>query len=306
MLTYHHLSQRPKHFTRLTGITLTEFGHILPVFSQLWQQSVTQAYLAKDHQRAFGGGRQARLLTVEDKLLFVLVYVRIYPLLLIHGLMFNLAESKTCEWVHRLLPILDDTLGVVHARPHRHQGRSLTEILREFPELKELGILTDGTERPIRRPKDQTRRTDDYSGKKKRHTHKNLVTSHPRSTRILSLSQTYPGRSHDKTIFEQEHRWCRDPVKMGGDLAFQGLAIPNIRFVLPAKKPRGRDLSDELKEQNRALSSVRVKVEHAICGAKRNRSVQDVYRNVKAGVDDLFMSIACGLHNLRIAHRFAH
>lgn len=305
MLTYHRLSQHPKHLERLTGITLAEFDHILPAFRQRWQQYVSDTYLTKDRQRAFGGGRHARLLTPEDKLFFILVYVRIYPLLFIHGLMFDLSEGKTCLWLHRLLPILDDTLGIVHERPHRHRGRSLDEILQEFPELKELGILTDGTERPIRRPKDQTRRTADYSGKKKRHTHKNLVLGHPRSARILSLSQTYPGRSHDKTIFEQEHPRCRDPVKVGGDLAFQGLILPNIHLVVPAKKPRSRALDQSLKEQNRAISSVRVRIEHAICGAKRNRSIQDVYRNIKTGVDDRFMSIACGLHNLRVTHRYS-
>lgn len=305
MLTYHSLSKHPKRLERLTGITLEEFNRILPTFNRLWHKRANNTYLVKDRKRAFGGGRHARLFTVEDKLLFILVYVRVYPLLFIHGLMFNLAESKSCKWVHRLLAVLDETLGAVHARPHRHRGKSLDEILREFPELKELGILTDGTERPIRRPEDQTRRTDEYSGKKKRHTRKNMILSHPLTNRILYLGQTQPGSIHDKTALEAEHPHCRDPVKVGGDLAFQGLTAPNLTFILPAKKPRGRDFPAIIKEQNRVLSSIRVRVEHAICGAKRNRSVQDVYRNVKAGVDDLFMSVACGLHNLRVTHRCA-
>jgi hypothetical protein len=48
---------------------------------------------------------------------------------------------------------------------------------------------------------------------------------------------------------------------------------------------------------------VRVKVEHAISGIKRSRSVKDVLRNTKDGFSDLVMVIACSLHNLRVDHR---
>lgn len=54
-------------------------------------------------------------------------------------------------------------------RPKRAKGRSLEEIIEAFPELQELGVLIDGTERPIRRPKEPTKQKEDYSGKKKRH-----------------------------------------------------------------------------------------------------------------------------------------
>src|SRR5437899_9022850 len=117
-----------------------------------------------------GGGQKGALKDPADKLLFILVYTRIYPLLIIQGMFFGMAESKACKWVGLLLPVLDATLGEIHMRPKRAKGRSLEEIIEEFPELKELGILTDGTERPIRRPKDAVQQKEHYSGKKKRHT----------------------------------------------------------------------------------------------------------------------------------------
>lgn len=55
---------------------------------------------------------------------------------------------------------------------------------------------------------------------------------------------------------------------------------------------------------NMCLARRRIRVEHAIAGMKRNRSVEDIYRNIKEGTDDLFMSVACGLHNLRVAYRY--
>ena len=62
-------------------------------------------------------------------------------------------------------------------------------------------------------------------------------------------------------------------------------------------------MTDQEKENNRKLAKVRVKVEHAIAGIKRSRTVKDIFRNTKDGFSDLVMVIACGLHNLRVDHR---
>src|SRR5437588_8166824 len=65
-------------------------------------------------------------------------------------------------------------------RPKRAKGRSLEEIIEECPELKEWGVRTFGTERPIRRPKDEEKQKTAYSGKKKRHTNKHVTITHPK------------------------------------------------------------------------------------------------------------------------------
>jgi hypothetical protein len=72
---------------------------------------------------------------------------------------------------------------------------------------------------------------------------------------------------------------------------------------MPKKKPRGRELTVAEKEQNSLISSVRIIVEHVICGIKRCRIVKDVLRNTKDKFNDLVMEIACGLHNFRTAYR---
>ncbi len=74
----------------------------------------------------------------------------------------------------------------------------------------------------------------------------------------------------------------------------------------PKKKPRGRELTLEEKEQNSLISrisSMRIVVEHVICGVKRCRVVKDVFRNTRDKFADLVMEIACGLHNFRTAYR---
>jgi hypothetical protein len=54
---------------------------------------------------------------------------------------------------------------------------------------------------------------------------------------------------------------------------------------------------------NHLVSSARVVVENVIAGVKRCRTVKDVLRLTKAGIADLVMEIACGLHNLRVSCR---
>ena len=63
------------------------------------------------------------------------------------------------------------------------------------------------------------------------------------------------------------------------------------------------ELTAEEKGRNRKLSGVRVRVEHALAGVKRSRSVKDVLRNTTQGFSDLAMAAACGLHNLRVVSR---
>lgn len=302
MITYEVWSKRPNHFRRLTGLTLNEFTDVLDKFQSSYQFFIQREFLSKERKRAYGGGRHSRLHSLEDKLLFILIYVRIYPLEFMQGVLFNLAESRSCEWIHRLLPILDETLGFAHQRPKR--GRNFDELIRDFPELVELGILGDGTERPIRRPKNKDEQKSKYSGKKKRHTVKNIIITHPKTRTILFLGKTQNGKTHDKACMEDEQIKCRDPIKMLSDLGFLGLQIFNMLIYMPKRKPRGGELTDQEKEVNRVISSVRVKVEHVIAGIKINRSVLDTCRNIRKETPDLLMSVACGLHNTRVAHRY--
>ena len=62
-------------------------------------------------------------------------------------------------------------------------------------------------------------------------------------------------------------------------------------------------MSVEDKFLNHLVSSVRIVVEHVIAGVKRCRIVKDVLRLTKAGISDMGMEIACGLHNLRVSCR---
>ena len=86
------------------------------------------------------------------------------------------------------------------------------------------------------------------------------------------------------------------------DTGFQGIKDlvqnPDMIFM-PKKKPKNGKLTKDEKETNAIISSIRIKVEHAIGGVKRFNCLSHIFRNRK-GQDDEFMSIACGLWNYHL------
>jgi DDE superfamily endonuclease len=124
-----------------------------------------------------------------------------------------------------------------------------------------------------------------------------LVTA---QQKIIYLSQTYEGKVHDKKITDQEPLTFEQSVELLQDSGFKGHNPKNAIIKEPHKNSKLKRLTEVQKIENTLQASQRVKVEHAICGTKRLRIVKDVYRNKRETID-IAMTIACGLHNLRIA-----
>lgn len=304
MISYQNLSKRPKVFIRLTSLAVDEFERLHDKFVSAWKVFVHEEFIkGKNRKRKYGGGNTPRLQTSRDKLLFALIYIRLYPLQVVQGMWFDLDESNANRWIHRLVPLVNQALDYEHVLPKRGRGRSLDEIIAEYPDLKD--ILTDGVEQPIRRPKDKDEQRDKYSGKKKRHTKKQVVITHPNTQAVIYTTPTYPGKAHDKTIIESQDLRASPDILVGGDKGFQGLEIGEAKIITPTKKPKGKELPVDIQKQNQAFSSMRISVEHAINGIKRANIASDIYRNMKHNFDDLSFLTAIGLHNFRVKHRYA-
>jgi membrane-bound lytic murein transglycosylase B len=133
---------------------------------------------------------------------------------------------------------------------------------------------------------------------KKRHTRKH-TTGSTRKKRIILLSKARAGKVHDKKQLDEED-WVSnipDQVVIEGDLGYQGLQNEFVNVRLPHKKPRGKELTEQQKQENREFSAQRVKCEHAHAGMKRYNSVTAVYRNRVPDFDDRLMLNAAGLWN---------
>ena len=169
-MSYQELKDKPKTLQSMTGLNPEEFETLLEGFGQAWGAYVEETFQRKERQRAYGAGRKAELESLEDKLLFILVYLRLYPTQEVQGYLFGIGQVQANEWVHRLTRVLNQTSGNEQQLPERT---------------------------PSKLEKDKAARKTYYSGKKKTHTLKNNVITE-RGGKVVFLSDTYEGRSMTK------------------------------------------------------------------------------------------------------------
>jgi hypothetical protein len=238
MLTYETLKMKPKELLALTGLARREFEELLPAFAQALQAAEAQIRPApRRRQRAPGGGRKPSLRTVEDKLLFVLVYTKTYPLQVVQGQLFGMSQSSANDWIHFLVPVLATALDDLGVLPEREDAQVAQHERRqvEAPDL-----IVDGVERQRQRPKNRQKQALHYRGKKKLHTDKNVVLVSTRSKRVSYLSPTLPGVVHDKALVDWVNIQYPPATTLRSDLGFSGYR-PRVREHLqPKKSPSGR------------------------------------------------------------------
>jgi len=298
MLRYETLSQKPRRFLSMTGYTVEEFDALLPSFKFCFEQQMQTHTLENQPRthRRYTSYRNSPLPTIQDKLLFILVYLKQATTQEVHAILFAMSQPKANQWIHLLLPLLEEALALQGELPPRTpEAQSLSEELEQF-------FFHDGTERPINRPKDSGSQKTYYSGKKKQHTLKNNIVINA-GCKIWFLTDTCEGKKHDKKVADEAGYTFPEGSTLYQDTGFQGYRPEGVVVMQPTKKPRGGQLTDAEKSINQAISSIRIRVEHAIGGVKRYRIVKDKLRLWKQGVRDRLMLIACGLHNFRLNFR---
>ena len=289
MLTFERVQSRPRVFQSLTGLPREAFHRLLPRFAQIYDQEQPQA----KRQRRPGAGRKPTLRSMADKLLFILFYFRQYPTQETLAFFCGFSQGQACQWIHRLTPFLNTALGAEQHLPARPPA-DIQGVLAACPGL---AFIIDGTERPIARPKDSQRRQDYYSGRRKRHTVKNIIITEKSSGKIKALGGTHPGRQHDKAAADEDHFLFPPGSQVWKDTGFQGYEPEQTTTFQPKRKPKGRDLSVEEKESNRGIARDRVGIEHSLGGVKIFRIVHAVFRNRVPSYVDRVLEVACGLFN---------
>jgi hypothetical protein len=249
MIKYSQLKEKPKEFLAATGLKVEEFERILPVFKDklaaLHPPELTKR--GKPRQRRAGAGPKEKLRTDEDKLLFILIYEKTYPIQTMLGLQFEISQPQANYWIHLLLPILKQTLAEMGFVPERNP-----EAVAESPLVAEAepDFLIDGTERRRQRPKDAQKQSEHYSGKKKTHTDKNILLVSSHTKKVLYLSPTVAGKTHDKRATDDHPISYPRCSTLGKDTGFQGYEPPGVITFQPKKTERpGVERSRSLVEQ---------------------------------------------------------
>lgn len=297
----------------LTGMSWQEIQNLEMSFS--WNLKEYTIKEKKDKEKKLGrklqneGGRPAFLKTDLEKLVFVLIYLKIYPTFDVLSFIIGFSKSNCHPWVIKLMKVLEQTLDRDLVLPQR-KVNTPEEFFKLFPEATD--IFIDGTERRVQRPKDSKKQNKLYSKKKKTHTRKNVIVSGKGKTKnpkeILVVTKTKSGRRHDKRLADKEQLFERLPKELDKfvDSGFQGVQDQTDNVMLPKKKaPKSKNnpdaqLTQEEKEMNKLIASVRVLSENAICGFKRFNCLVNVYRNKITNLDDQFILVSSGLWNYHL------
>jgi hypothetical protein len=317
MSLYQKLARKPRQFLTLTGMELSEFARLLPALQAADErQQLTRKTLTVRHQQARqrqpGAGAPYGN-DFPDRCLMPLLYYRLYVTQDFLALFFKASgKSVICRGIQSVRTAWQDVLplpGRVRERiltaarevgEQRHKRIGSVEEFREaYPELE---FLIDGTEQPKRKPRNKQQRTDDYSGKKKRHTRKQHVTS-TRSGLIVDQSPAVGGKAHDFKVFKEDHakrgvfNECAGlRVTLYADSGFQGLQEQGLPVECHVVKrgTRHHPLTRQEREINRYRSSQRMANEHVIGRRKKYQIAAQEYRNRDADYDTT-MEIVAGL-----------
>src|SRR5262245_46256634 len=129
MLSYHDLKPNPRVLRAFTSLDPEEFAILLIPFETAWQHYINRYYIhKKSRQRRSGGGRTPHLVAIEDKLLFILFYFKVYPLQAVIARLFGMSQGRANEWIYQLTPLLESALGEAQGLPER-APHNLAQVL---------------------------------------------------------------------------------------------------------------------------------------------------------------------------------
>src|SRR5215217_8210059 len=121
---------RPTEFLDFTSLTLDEFQLLVPPFEAAFQAHMREWRLDGKLRtaRQFSVYKNCPLPTPEDRLFFILTYLKTYALQVVQGRLFGMGQSKANQWIHVLLPVLLTALRTLGDAP----ARSLTTLARRL------------------------------------------------------------------------------------------------------------------------------------------------------------------------------
>ena len=241
-----------------------------------------------DRRRGVGGGAKRKLAAAQEVLL-VLIYLRHNVAHEVVAQLFGTSADTSENLFHEIVPLLRELFPANRIEAEKR-------FCREAPTLQVEQIdrvLIDSFETAIPRSSLNERQKRLYSGKKKRHTLKTQVVCDARGE-ILDVDGGHRGPAADKKIYEASDVAKQFPqaVKQA-DLGYLG----TTGVQTPHRKPRGGDLTDAQREENRQLASVRVHVEHGIRRLKGFKIVRENYRHA-IGLFPMVVSAVAGLVHL--------
>jgi hypothetical protein len=243
-----------ERFLRTTGIRQENFSDL----SDKVEQYIEQEKQLNPLKRR---GRTDSKLSLQDRILIVLYYLRHYSTFQILSSVFGIQESYCQKIYSRYVRVIAE----VNKLPNR------LELIDNKREL----LVIDVSEQPIERPVKHQKKY--YSGKKKRHTIKAQLIACVETGEIFSVV-CGKGKEHDFSIFKSSHVLIHPDSTVLGDSGYEGLQKYHQNAMTPIKKKKGVERSKEDKAFNKSLSKQRIIIENINRFCKIFRIVKEVYR----------------------------
>jgi hypothetical protein len=142
-LRFDTIARKPTDVLDMTSLTVDEFRLLVQPVEQAFQAHMAEWPLDGKPRtaRRYTTYQNCPLPTPEDRLLFILVYLKTHPLQVAHGILFGLPQGKTNQWIHVLLPVLCAALRQMGDAP----SRSLAELAQRLDRtVAEVTVMVQG------------------------------------------------------------------------------------------------------------------------------------------------------------------
>jgi len=306
LLNCERLSGRPLIFRSFSSLEVSEFDALYAEIEEAYSAFMQKRLYRANRKRKVGAGHPFKL-PLNDRLLMLLMYYRLYVTSTLLAFLFDLGQTNVLKNIRMLEPLVSEVLPLskkLHQKVRRL--RTIDEVEELFPGFK---AFLDATEQEIPRPHNGRKQKSHCSGKKKRFTVKTQITVNQKGL-IVHKSAHAAGSTHDYALYKHSHPDLPDNVRLGLDLGYKGIEkdYPKLNCVLPFKRKnpgrgkwgmKGPELSAEQNAFNHELSKDRMAVEHTFSRLKKFHIWADKFRN-RLRHYDRATDIVCGLINFRV------
>ena len=234
MFSYSRLSRKPLLFKSFTGITIAEFDRIFEKIEGKYKKYEIKRLSTKRRERRIGAGRPFKL-HLQNRLLMLLIYYRMYITYTLTGFLFDIDQSNVCRDIQKMEALVRQCLPISQKLYNLTKRlKTQDEVEHYFPGFK---AFIDVTEQQIPRPKHKVRRTIYYSGKRKRHTVKEELMVNEQG-KILYKTCYKTGHRHDYKLYKTNRPTTPEDVENVFDLGFLGVEkdFPEQKSSLPFVK----------------------------------------------------------------------
>lgn len=259
-------------FKRLLGVGRVEFNLICKV-------------IEKDYKEKHKSGGRPSSLTICDKAVIFLLYIKRYNAMEDYAFDYGVSKSVICEVIYTVInALLNDKNFTLFGSYSTKKDASENRLL-------------DVTEIRIERPKYNQK--SKYSGKKKYHTMK-IQVIRGTDTGFIYEIQIGPGSEHDYHLFKRTFEGCPENVKYIVDLGYLGIDKVHENSKIPKKNSKKHKLTEEEKAYNKELAKDRIFIEHTNGWIKRFKILSTRFRN-KLKFFPMFAVLICAFYNCEVA-----